>query len=193
MAQRLEIGKWVERLAAISRKEFTLPRVDEFLHASQIQPETLAPYLFYSRGHYTRNLIFKSDLFEVIAICWEVGQASQIHNHRDQNCWMAVPIGRLRVQNFRVEDRDAARGACKLHPTGTYDMDPEHPGTVQPEEPVHQVLNLKEFGQRATSIHIYSRPYSSCEVYSLDKGTYSDVPLHYSSEYGQLSPEEKLL
>jgi hypothetical protein len=30
-------------------------------------------------------------------------------------------------------------------------------------------------------------------VYSLDKGAYSDVPLDYSSEYGKLSPDEKLL
>jgi hypothetical protein len=58
---------------------------------------------------------------------------------------------------------------------------------------VHQVLNLPEFNQQATSVHIYSYPYASCEVYSIDKGVYSDVPLHYSSEYGKLSPDEKLL
>ena len=191
--QRLEIKEWVARLAMVPAKEFTVSRIDDFMRAHQIQPESLAPYLFYCRSHYTRNLIFKCKLFEVLAICWEVGQVSRIHNHRDQNCWMAVPIGRLRVQNFRVAERDPGRGACKLHPADAYDMDPEHPGTVQPEEPVHQVLNLKDFGQRATNIHVYSRPYSSCEVYSLEKGTYADVPLHYSSEYGQLSPEEKLL
>lgn len=193
MAQRMEIREWVEKIAAIPAKEFTLSRVNDFVRSSQIQPETLAPYLFYCRTHYTRNLIFKCDLFEVMAICWEVGQVSRIHNHRGQNCWMAVPIGRLRVQNFRVDERNAARGTCRLVPTEFYDMDPEHPGMVQPEEPVHQVLNLAEFSQRATTIHIYSKPYSSCEVYSLEKGTYMDVPLYYSSEYGQLSPEEKLV
>ena len=192
MAQRVEIGKWVEKLAAIPAKDFTLTRVDDFVRSFQIQPETLAPYLFYCRTHYTRNLIFKCDHFEVMAICWEVGQVSRIHNHRGQNCWMAVPIGRLRVQNFRVEERNAARGTCKLVPTDFYDMDPEHPGTVQPEEPVHQVLNLEEFGQHASTIHIYSKTYSSCEIYSLEKGTYMDVPLYYSSEYGQLSSDEKL-
>jgi hypothetical protein len=29
-------------------------------------------------------------------------------------------------------------------------------------------------------------------VYSIDRGAYADVPLHYSSEYGKLSPDEKL-
>jgi cysteine dioxygenase len=189
----LAIGDWVKRLGAIPPENFTIPRVLDFTKGNHVRPETLAPYLFYAKSHYTRNLIFKCELFEVMAICWEVGQVSRIHNHRGQNCWMSAPIGRLRVQNFKVTDRDAARGKCKLVPTDFYDMDPDHPGVVQPEQPVHQVLNLAEFGQRAVSIHIYSYPYSSCEVYLMDKGSYADVPLHYSSEYGKLSADEKLM
>jgi len=191
--QRLHIDEWVKKLSAIPEREFTIDRVEEFVRENHVLPQSLEPYLFYTMSHYTRNLIYKCDLFEVIAICWESGQVSRIHNHRDQNCWMAVPIGKLRVQNFRVENRDSAHGKCKLVPTEAYDMDSGNPGIVRPEEPVHQVLNLPEFGGRATTIHIYSRPYASCEVYSLEKGAYSDVPLHYTSEYGKLSPDEKLL
>jgi predicted metal-dependent enzyme (double-stranded beta helix superfamily) len=191
--ESLTIDDWVKQLTAIPEIDFTIQRVLHFTQSKAIRPETLAPYLFYAKSHYTRNLIFKCDLFEVMAICWESGLVSRIHNHRDQNCWMVTPIGRLRVQNFRVENRDASHGTCKLIPTDSYDMDAAHPAVVQPEEPVHQVLNLPEFGQRATSIHVYSRPYSSCEVYLLDRGAYSDVPLHYSSEYGKLSPDEKLI
>ncbi len=193
MAPLMGIDEWVKRLAAIPAREFTLERVQDFLRLHAVQPETLKPYLFFSKGSYTRNLIFKNDLFEAMTICWDVGQASRIHNHRDQNCWMAVPIGRLRVQNFRVEGRDPARGTCRLAPTDAYEMNPDHPAAVNPLEPVHQVMNLAEFDRRAASIHVYSKPFNSCEIYSLDKGTYFDVPLHYTSEYGQLSPNEKLL
>jgi hypothetical protein len=55
------------------------------------------------------------------------------------------------------------------------------------------VINLAEFDQRAVSIHVYSKPFDSCEVYLRDQGTYSDVPLFYTSEYGKLNPTEKLL
>ena len=82
-----------------------------------------------------------------MTICWEIGQASRIHNHRDQNCWMSAPIGRLKVQNFRVDDRDSARGTCRIVPTDIYEMDAAHPAHVNPLEPVHQVLNLAEFHQ----------------------------------------------
>ncbi len=193
MAETLAIEDWVEQLGAIPMRDFKLERVQQFLATHAIRPETLRPYLFFSKANYTRNLIFKNDLFECMTICWDIGQVSRIHNHRDQNCWMAAPIGRLRVQNFRVEDRDALTGTCRLTPTDAFDMDSKHPAAVNPIEPVHQVLNLPEFAQRAVSVHVYSKPFDSCEVYSRDRGTYFDAPLHYTSEYGKLNAEEKLI
>jgi len=189
---QLHIDDWVQALSKIHREQFTLENIEHYLQQHPIRSETLEPYLFYAKSHYTRNLIYKCKLFEVMAICWEVGQVSRIHNHRGQNCWMAVPVGKLRVQNFRVDSQNPVAGTCRLSPSSSYVMDYNHPGTVQREEPVHQVLNLAEFNQRATSIHVYSYPYDSCEIYSLDRGTYSDVPLHYTSEYGKLNPDEKL-
>jgi cysteine dioxygenase len=191
--EQLAITDWVKGLAAISERDFTLENVQDYILRHPVRPETLDKYLFFSKGNYTRNLIFKNAVFECMTICWEVGQFSRVHNHRDQNCWMAAPIGRLKVQNFRVEDRDAAHGKCRIVPTDIYEMDAAHPAYVNPLEPVHQVLNLPEFNQRAVSIHIYSKPFDSCEVYLREKGTYSDVPLHYTSEYGKLNPAEKLL
>jgi len=193
MMKHMAIQDWVQALAAIPAREFTVENVLGFLNQHAVRPETIHPYCYFSRGNYTRNLIFKSELFELLAICWEVGQASRIHNHRDQNCWMVAALGRLRVQNFRVEDRNPTRGTCRLVPTACFDMEPGQSTAVNPAEPVHQVLNLAEFNQRAISLHIYSHPFDTCEVYSAQQGTYFDVPLHYTSEYGRLNPEEKLL
>jgi cysteine dioxygenase len=192
-AEQLTIAAWVKDLAAIPGRDFTLDTVQNYILQHAVRPETLEKYCFFSRGNYTRNLIFKNDVFECMTICWEVGQFSRIHNHRDQNCWMSAPIGRLRVQNFRVDQRDASHGTCHIVPADIYEMDAAHPAFVNPLEPVHQVLNLPEFNQRAVSIHVYSKPFDSCEVYQREKGTYSDAPLHYTSEYGKLNPSEKLL
>src|SRR5215469_18625746 len=78
----------------------------EFLQHTGVVPDTLKPYLTWDRQHYTRNLIDKSPLYELIGICWEVGQVSSVHNHRDQNCWMSVPVGRLMVENFHLISQD---------------------------------------------------------------------------------------
>lgn len=192
-ADRVAIADWVKGLAAIPERDFSLETVQDYILRHYVMPETLEKYVFFSKGNYTRNLIFKNDVFECMTICWEIGQQSRIHNHRGQHCWMSAPIGRLRVQNYRVEERDANRSTCRIVPTDIYEMDQEHPCYVNPLEPVHAVQNLAEFGQRAVSIHVYSKPFDSCEIYLKDRGTYSDVPLHYTSEYGRLNPEEKLL
>jgi cysteine dioxygenase len=189
----LDIADWVKGLAAIPEREFKLQTVQDYILAHAVRPESLDKYLFFSKGNYTRNLIFKNNVFECMTICWEIGQASRVHNHRDQNCWMSAPIGKLRVQNFRVNERDSALGTCHILPTDIYDMDAMHPVYVDPLEPVHQVLNLLEFNQRAVSIHVYSKPFDICEVYQREKGTYADVPLHYTSEFGKLHPDEKLI
>ncbi|OFV85317.1 MAG: hypothetical protein A3D93_00820 [Acidobacteria bacterium RIFCSPHIGHO2_12_FULL_67_30] len=164
--------------------------VNPYLAAQPVRPETLQPYTFFSAASYTRNLIFKNDLFELIAICWEIGQASRIHNHREQQCWMAVPIGKLKNQNYRVVERDPAKKTCRLTASHACFITPTQHLEVDQGEPVHQVLNLAEWKERAVSLHLYSRPFSTCEVYSLEKGTYCDVPLYYTSEYGKLSAGE---
>jgi cysteine dioxygenase len=191
--ERLSIHDWVKGLAAIPARDFTLETVQNYVLHHSVRPETLDKYCYFSQGSYTRNLIFKNEVFECMTVCWEIGQHSRVHNHRDQNCWMSVPIGRLRVQNYRVEHRDPSHGTCEIVPTDVYLMDPTHPAYVNPEEPVHEVINVAEFNQRAVSIHVYSKPFDQCEVYLRDKGTYSDVPLFYTSEYGELNPAEKLL
>lgn len=171
--------------------DFAPEAVYEFIKAHPVRPESLRPYLYYSPASYTRNLIFKNEKFELMAICWEVGQASRIHNHRDQQCWMAVPIGKLKNQNYRVTQRDKAKKTCRLEPSKSFLITPTAPLEVDQEEPVHQVLNLAEYGERAVSLHVYSKPFNTCEVYSLEKGTYDDVPLYYTSEFGKLCAGEQ--
>jgi cysteine dioxygenase len=190
---QITITEWVAGLAAIPEKEFTLQTVQDYVIHHPVQPASLEPYIFFSKGSYTRNLIFRNDIFECMTLCWESGQHSRIHNHRDQNCWMSAPIGRLDVRNYRVEKLDPATGDCKITPTDIYQLDGSHPAFVNPMEPVHEVMNLAEFNQRAVSIHIYSKPFDSCEVYYLDKNKYADVPLFFTSEYGKLNPAEKLV
>ena len=163
-------------------------RVDQiiqFLQNTPVASDTLTPYLTWDRQHYTRNLIDKTSLYELVAICWEVGQASSIHNHREQNCWMAVPVGRLRVQNFRVISQQLEEGTCQLETADTVEMNPRQPCAVDPLEPVHRVYNPREFDQRAVSLHVYSRPFDTCVVYSQEQGTCGVIKLHYNTEYGK--------
>jgi cysteine dioxygenase len=158
-----------------------------FLEKTPVTPDTLISFLTWDRQHYTRNLIDKTPLYELVAICWEVGQASSVHNHRDQNCWMAVPIGKLLVQNYRLVSQNLDDGKCQLETSDTVEMNPTHPCAVDPLQPVHRVLNSRDFNQRAVSLHVYSRPFDTCVVYSPEQGTCGVIQLRYTTEYGKPS------
>ena len=159
----------------------------EFLQRLPVEPDSLALYLTWNPQHYTRNLVDKTPLYELLAICWEVGQASSIHNHLDQICWMAAPMGRLLVQNYRVKHEDLKAGRCAIERSNQIEINSTHPTAVDPLAPVHKVYNPSEFGQRAVSLHVYSRPFDSCVVYSPEQHTCGEIKLHYTTEYGKPS------
>jgi cysteine dioxygenase len=188
LSKQVSIQDFVSELRKFPQPAFDgTDQIVKFLGNTLVAPDTLTPYLTWDRQHYTRNLIDKTPLYELIAICWEVGQGSSVHNHRDQNCWMAVPMGRLLVENYRVIVQKLEEGTCDLETADTCEMNPTHPCAVDPLEPVHRVYNPREFNQRAVSLHVYSRPFDTCVVYSPEQHTCGEIKLHYNTEYGKTS------
>lgn len=182
----VSIQQLVEQLRKLKEPYFSETEpLRGFLQSNPVDVDSLSPYLTWDRQHYTRNLIDRTALYELMAICWEVGQASSVHNHRDQNCWMAVPMGRLRVENFHLVQQDLDQGQCQLEPLNTVEMNLAHPCAVDPADPVHRVVNPREFNQRAVSLHLYSRPFDTCIVYSPEHGTCGEIKLHFNTEYGK--------
>ncbi len=182
----VRVEKLIDGLRAISDEAFTCDHVYRFLGDNSVDVDSISRYFYWSPSFYTRNLIYKDDRFEMMAICWERGQVSRIHNHSDQKCWMTVPVGKLKGQNFAVEDIDEAKGFCKLAETDTFELADCLAAKVELEEPIHQILNLAEYDQRAVSIHIYSKPFASCLSYCRDTHTFKEVPLFYTSIDGKL-------
>jgi len=182
----IAIADFVTQLRKFPESSFTGTRtILDFLTHTPVAAESLESYLTWNCQHYTRNLIDKTPLYELMAICWEVGQASSVHNHKDQNCWMAAPIGRLQVENFHLVAQNIQEGSCNLTPSDVLEMNAAHPCAVDPNDPVHRVVNPREFNERAVSLHVYSRPFDSCVVYSPEQGTCGEIKLHFTTEYGK--------
>ncbi|MCS6874255.1 MAG: cysteine dioxygenase family protein [Pyrinomonadaceae bacterium] len=182
----ISVENLVKGLIEIPDEEFTLENVYEFLACNPVDVSSIEPYLFWSSKNYTRNLIYKDERFELMALCWEVGQVSRIHNHADQKCWMTVPIGKLYGQNFRIAEIDESRNYCKLEKTESFELSNWLAAKVELEEPIHQILNLPEYGSRAVSLHIYSKPFDKCLSYNTENNSFQEVKLFYTSIYGSL-------
>jgi cysteine dioxygenase len=147
----------------------------------------LEQYIYFSAEHYTRNLIFKNDVFECISVCWNIGQSSPIHDHNDKLGWIFLLEGHLLVQNYLVKEKNSTRGICRLEPTDSVELSAENSGHEDREQEVHKVCNLPRFKQRAVSVHFYQQPMTGCEIYSLAAGTVEKVQMSYTSECGRLT------
>jgi len=183
----IDISTFASGLSEIPEEEFTDSAVLEYMRENPVSVASLHPYLYFSPEHYTRNLILHTPLFDLIAICWERGQMSRIHNHTNQRCWMGIAYGKVQVQNYRLVCQDHATQFCELAPTDRYVIDADNPAEVDSEEPIHLVANPPTFGSRAVTLHIYSRPFDECEVYDLKSRRYETVSLSNTSEHGLLS------
>jgi cysteine dioxygenase len=187
------IDRFITELCSIPEKDFKIGTIYNFLLEHPVEIVSLKPYLFFSKKFYTRNLIFKNDLFEVMTLCWEIGQESRIHNHSEQNCWMTIPMGKLLIQNFKELESKESENFCRIEPSTAIVISNEVPAAeVDAEEPIHQVCNLERFSERAVSLHIYSKPYNKCLVYTPKKNHVQEVNLFYSSIEGKLCEGIKL-
>jgi len=182
----IAVEKLIKGLREISDEEFVCDNIYKFLSENPIDVDSISPYFFWSEKFYTRNLIYKDARFEMMTLCWERGQSSRVHNHADQRCWMTVPVGTLRGQNFRALEIDEAKGFCKLEETEQFDLSDCLAAKVELEQPIHQILNLPEFNERAVSLHIYSKPFDKCISYCRDTDTFKEVSLCYTSIDGKL-------
>jgi cysteine dioxygenase len=182
----VKIDQLVSGLREMSDETFVCEPVYDFLSANPVDVDSITKFFHFSPKFYTRNLIYKDERFEMMAICWDKGQVSRVHNHWDQRCWMTVPVGKLKGQNFAVEEIDESKGYCRLRETDSFELAECLAARVELEEPVHQILNLPEYDERAVSIHIYSKPYDRCLSYCRDTDTFKEVQLCYTSIDGKL-------
>jgi cysteine dioxygenase len=180
----VKIENFVEELCSIPSEDFGVENIFDFLAKTHIEIDSLNPYLYFSKKFYTRNLIFKNELFEVMALCWDEGQVSRIHNHSEQKCWMIVPVGTLQVKNFRSLECDESRNYCRIEEAENFDISQNLPAKVELDEPIHQVLNLSD--KRAVSVHIYSKPFETCLSYCRETYQFNEVKLFYTSISGKL-------
>ena len=181
------VQQLITRLEELGPSDFLqVDRPLAVMRAYPVDAESLTRYLFCNPQHYTRNLVHKTDMNELLAICWDVGMRSSIHNQKGQNCWKAAPVGRLQVNNYQVLEEDLQSQHCNIVPTDTVEITQSNPVAVDPLNPVHDVRNPREWNQRAVSLHLYSRPFDSCIVYSCEQHSCGEIGLSYTSMHGEL-------
>lgn len=166
-------------LQALAAKGFHPSEVYEYLRGNLIKPDSLETYICFRPDLYTRNLVYKDETFELLVICWGVGQKAPIHGHEGEYCWARVERGSLRITNYR-ELSEAPLVLDRLSKPVNGER-----GYLDGPADIHEVENLASFGQAAVSLHVYSHPYEECDVYDLARREKRRIRLAYDTMFGK--------
>jgi cysteine dioxygenase len=153
-------------------------RVAAALREVRIDERTLAPYLTWAPGRYTRNLVARDEAFELIAICWERDARSAIHDHADSDCAFVLQSGAISCENFRVAWRDAHQsGPAEVRLTGTRTL---REGQIDMRSGHLSVHRVGSSDGRAITLHVYAKPIDQCMTFDED-GSYAVSRSHYDT------------
>jgi len=131
-------------------------------------------YCFPNDIHYTRNLIFGNDKFELMVLVWRASQETRIHDHAASRCWMAPLSGEITEALYIPH----------LAPGEEPSTDPTVcPDLIITEKSIHKVgdvgfieddIGLHKIGNRfhdrdTITLHLYSPPIRELTLFEPDR------------------------
>ncbi len=153
------------------------PDMIALIDQCRIKPEEIERYVVWDESRYTRHLVFEDDRFQVILLGWNVGQVTPIHDHAGQCCWMRIEVGRLQMSDYNWKDGAGPPSLLNEETVGGKGKELH----VDRCACVHRISNLDKFGERAVSLHVYSRPFTECGTYCLETGDKTMTELEYDT------------
>ncbi len=133
----------------------TLKILEEKLLDLEINMSTLTKFLGYTDDGYQRNVVKKTEHYELVLICWKPGQKTPIHDHKGSDCAFLILEG---VSTESVYTNKEG----KLEVSGIRKY---APGEVcAAEEPdIHMISNDEEIN--LVNLHLYSPPLKDFTIY----------------------------
>lgn len=197
----LSIDDFVMQLRGFEQGLITRDSVLDFCASVQVSDASLAPYVHFDDKFYTRNLIYRDDLFEVMTICWQPGQKTAVHTHNGQLCWMIAQRGNLSVvdykwlgcdhpENQNVVGIDCLAGSEHTKLEFVREVTACTGGQVLTADKLQTIHRLYNHDEPSVSIHVYSRPFDSCVAFDMEKQACYRRTLAYFSKYGEVMPKE---
>ncbi|MCH2267834.1 MAG: hypothetical protein DSY41_04565 [Candidatus Poseidoniales archaeon] len=146
----------VEWLDSIDRRP-GLDELDQRLRSTQVNLPALKECIGYADVGYQRNVIKRSEFYELVVICWIPGQETPIHDHVGSDCAFLIVDGVSTETIYETNEEGLA------HPINVKRY---QPGDVcAAEEPdIHRVSNNTD--SELVNLHIYSPPLDAYNIYA---------------------------
>jgi cysteine dioxygenase len=167
----MNLSNTIEELKCTA-KNLLLPDLRRVI--SNLKPERseIEPYIHFHDERYARNLVYKTDDFECLVLCWKPGQRSPIHDHANSICAVYTLKGLLSADNYKKTANGHIRADY------SEDFKPGDVLTIQTTE-IHQVSNLQDSSE-LISLHFYLGPLENSYLYSVTDSACVPYPRTYT-------------
>ena len=149
------ISNLVDWLDSINRRP-GLSELDSKLSSIEVNISALKQCIGYADDGYQRNVIKKTEHYELVAICWTPGQLTPIHDHVGSDCAFKIIDGISTETTYELNDEGLA------YPVGVRDY---LPGEIcAADEPdIHRVSN--DSNKELINLHVYTPPLHAYNLY----------------------------
>ena len=150
-----ELVRYLEDL----RGRAELGALRQLLSSAPVTRDDVEAFCRFGTRGYLRNIIRRSEHFELLALCWRSGHCTPIHDHRGSSCAFRVVQG----QGTEIRFKNTLSGL--IVPVETNRMDPGYVCAAEDDD-IHQVANMQAKDQDLVTLHIYSPPIRKMNTYT---------------------------
>ncbi|MEE9439834.1 MAG: cysteine dioxygenase family protein [Saprospiraceae bacterium] len=126
----------------------------------EIPIDQFSSIINFSKDHYTRHCIKRTENYELLLLCWDTDQGTPIHYHGGEDCWLYVLDGSIEEGRYKEENGIPQQVSIAKYYAGD-------DAYINDEIGFHHIANTG--GQKSITLHIYMNPIKSCNVYDEDK------------------------
>ena len=171
------MDSFIKSLKSCAERDFPINEVSALILNSQFSKKLLDKYSHFNKKTYTRNMIYKDSNFEVLLICWSAGQLAPIHGHEGEKCWFKILSGSLEIYNYKIETIRPLKLKKMKKITALS-------GYLDGPADIHSINNC--YKDPVTTLHIYAKPYDSCDIYDLKTNQIRRLKMNYYSIDGKI-------
>jgi hypothetical protein len=143
-------------------------KVAELFRSIPLTEADLAGGIAPAAGAYSRNLLQRTEHFELLLIRWDAAAKSPIHDHGGERCFMLVCSGTLGVDDYDLLSGGREPGSAHISYARNTRMQPGEIDIRTTERDLHLI---EPAGGPATSLHVYAKPIDACLTFDPLAGT----------------------
>jgi cysteine dioxygenase len=141
--------------------------------------DELAQFAYWDEECYTRNCIERTEDYELLLLCWDVGQVTPIHCHNAQECWVYVAQGELAEVRYKWD-------GVSPKPIAISEGKAER-GNLSYMNDAMGYHTLENIGEgRAMSLHLYVKAIDECTIWDDTENAFITKQQSYHTVGGEV-------